>query len=164
MKFKPGPGVGGHCIPCDPHYLLWQLRRQRAEAPLIDTAMKAIAARPGRVVRRIKDTLADRGMALRGARVLVVGVAYKPGVADVRESPALEIIEELHGLGARVGYHDALVPSVNFDGWTMRAVPEIDAEQWDAVLLHTLHPQTGLDGVLGRVAVVDATYSLAATS
>lgn len=95
MPFYPGPGVGGHCIPCDPHYLLWQLRAERTASPVIEAAMTAIAGRPGMVVRRVRELLGERGLATVGARVLVVGIAYKPGVADLRESPALEIIEEL---------------------------------------------------------------------
>src|SRR5439155_22199922 len=100
----PGPGVGGHCIPCDPHYLLWQLRKQRLATPLIDQAMRSIAGRPGRVVERARDVLSLAGKSLNGARVLMLGIAYKPDVEDMRESPALEVIEGLLAAGARVEY------------------------------------------------------------
>ncbi|MFD0431705.1 glycosyltransferase [Streptomyces zhihengii] len=142
MPFYPGPGVGGHCIPCDPHYLLWQLRSRQREAPLVDSAMSAIAARPSAVVRRAREALADRAVAVAGARILVVGVAYKPGVADVRESPALEIIDRLSALGARVGYHDPLVPEVTSRAGGRRHLAEAASLPWDLVLVHTLHDGT----------------------
>ncbi len=82
MAFYPGPGVGGHCIPCDPHYLLWQLREQRLELPTVDRAMATIAARPRIVTQRLRDLLADQGVAVRDSRVLLVGASYKPGVRD----------------------------------------------------------------------------------
>ena len=100
MRFLPGPGVGGHCIPCDPHYLLWQLKERRVAAPMITQAMTSISERPTRVVDRARQVLSDRGLGLGGARVLVVGVAYKPDVADLRESPALEILAQLAENGA----------------------------------------------------------------
>ena len=105
MPFYPGPGVGGHCIPCDPHYLLWQLRARRFDSPVTRSAMTAIALRPRDIVSQARAMLAENGRATRGARVLVVGVTYKPEVADIRESPALEIIDELAAAGARGRVH-----------------------------------------------------------
>lgn len=163
MPFYPGPGVGGHCIPCDPHYLLWQLRARRISSPLIDTAMNSIATRPGQVVRRARDVLADRGLSLSGAKVLVIGVAYKPGVADLRESPALEITEQLAAAGAKVHFTDPLVPVLKVGDvqLTSETVPEY--ESWDLIVVHTLHPDTEL-GWLAEVpdscTVLDATYRL----
>ncbi len=156
MPFFPGPGVGGHCIPCDPHYLLWQLRADRVSAPLIETAMTAVAGRPGQVVRRAAEVLASSGRALAGARVLVVGVAYKPGVADVRESPALEIMARLGAAGASVSYTDELIDSVG----ELRSVVAPGDTVWDLVIAHTLHP--GYDhGWLAEMPVVlDTTYRL----
>ncbi|BCJ62146.1 nucleotide sugar dehydrogenase [Micromonospora endophytica] len=161
MAFQPGPGVGGHCIPCDPHYLLWQLRGQRREAPLIETAMRGIAARPGRVVERIRDLLAGVGRTLLGARILLVGVTYKPGVADVRESPALEIIGELIRAGAGVDFVDDLVASVRTsDGGTLHRIADHTAREWDLVVVHTT--QAGLDEswLRAQPMVLDATYRL----
>src|SRR6476619_4801363 len=112
MPFYPGPGVGGHCIPCDPHYLLWQLRARRFDSPVTRTAMTAIALRPRDSVAQARTMLAEKGCATRGARILVVGVTYKPDVADIRESPALEIINELAAAGARVAFTDPLVESL----------------------------------------------------
>src|SRR5262245_28013126 len=108
MKFCPGPGVGGHCIPCDPHYLLWGVREAQATAPVLERAMEGIAQRPHEVVARAVELLERRNTGVACARVLLVGVAYKPGIQDVRESPALEILRELWELGATVSYHDPL--------------------------------------------------------
>jgi UDP-N-acetyl-D-glucosamine dehydrogenase len=112
MPFFPGPGVGGHCIPCDPHYLLWQLRREHITLPIIEQAMTEIGSRPRQVVERIREILADNSTPLSGSRVLVVGVSYKPDVADLRESPALEILDLLHGRGVNVGFYDPFFESV----------------------------------------------------
>ena len=112
MPFIPGPGVGGHCIPCDPHYLLWQLTQSRVGLPVVEQAMTSIAQRPRQVVRRVRELLSDSGRSIGDAHVLVVGCAYKPGVADYRESPALEVLEELEHLGARVSYYDPRVPEL----------------------------------------------------
>ncbi|MFF4845545.1 nucleotide sugar dehydrogenase [Streptomyces collinus] len=160
MPFYPGPGVGGHCIPCDPHYLLWQLRARRVSSPLIDAAMTAIAGRPRRVVQRARDILAESGRSVSGARVLVVGVAYKPGVADLRESPALEIMEELAADGAKVDFHDPLVGSLRLGAAVRESVAEPAAGDWDLVLVHTVHPGVDLGWLAVQPLVLDATYRL----
>jgi nucleotide sugar dehydrogenase len=164
MPFAPGPGVGGHCIPCDPHYLLWQLRRQRVAMPLVESAMRGIAERPARVVARVREELADHGIALRGAHVAIVGVAYKPGVEDVRESPALEIIKRLTDLGVEVSYVDPFVPVVDIDGQQLAAMtpPELLLRRSvDLAVLHTRHPQLTLDWLDSVPIVLDATYRAA---
>ncbi|MDT0615641.1 nucleotide sugar dehydrogenase [Streptomyces lancefieldiae] len=159
MAFHPGPGVGGHCIPCDPHYLLWQLRATRTAAPLVNQAMNAIAERPRDVVDRIHHVLSDAGRAMAGARVLVAGVAYKPGVQDVRASSALDIIDELTRRGARVEYHDPLVTHLTLpDGTEMTSAEQPDGADWDLVLLHTAHPGQHYDWVADCPLVVDSTY------
>lgn len=161
MPFAPGPGVGGHCIPCDPHYLLWQLRTQRVELPLVESAMRDIAGRPTQVVTRIRDLLGDRGRSVRGSRIAVVGVAYKPGVEDVRESPALEIMARLRELGAEVGFVDPYVRSIRLPdgteviGW--QPLQEL-AEALDLAVLHTRHPDTDLGWLKAVPTVLDATY------
>jgi nucleotide sugar dehydrogenase len=162
MKFTPGPGVGGHCIPCDPHYLLWQLRADRAEAPVVDATMRAIAARPGRIVQRARDVLAEAGTALRGARVLVVGVSYKPGVADVRESPALEIIARLRGGGADVSYADPFVDGIAVEDGVLTSTDAPWRRSWDLVVVHTLHPGEDPHWLAHAGLVLDATYQLPA--
>jgi UDP-N-acetyl-D-glucosamine dehydrogenase len=158
MPFIPGAGVGGHCIPCDPHYLLWQLRKDRVEAPVISEAMQQIANRPTQVVDRIRELLSQRGRSLAGARILVAGVAYKPGVADLRESPALEIMQRLRALGASVGYVDPHVPHLVLDGIELQPVQDPVTFHPALVLLHTLHPDTALDWMRADQLVLDATY------
>lgn len=155
----PGPGVGGHCIPCDPHYLLWQLRRDNLSAPLIEEAMRAIENRPMQVVRRVGEVLAAAGAGIGGARVLLLGVSYKSGVRDVRESPAIPIMTELVAAGARVGYHDPLVPEVELaDGTALRAEAQPDAGRWDLVVVHTAHPGVDYAWVRDCPRILDATY------
>lgn len=159
LALYPGPGVGGHCIPCDPHYLLWQLRRQRTPAPLIERAMTAIAERPHQVVARAVEVMSDLGRGLGGARVLVVGVSYKPGVQDVRETPALEIIPGLEARGALVRYHDPLVPHIALpDGRLMASDASAPEAEWDLVLLHTVHAGHDYSWIAGCPTVLDATY------
>ena len=140
MPFYPGTGVGGHCIPCDPHYLLWRLRAIRSEAPILAKAMTAIAQRPHQVVSQIAEALSESGRGIRGARVLVVGVTYKPDVRDTRGSPAIEILSRIADLGGHVDYHDPFVSSVSLDEQrVLLAVSEPDAASYDLVLIHTLH-------------------------
>jgi nucleotide sugar dehydrogenase len=159
MPFFPGPGVGGHCIPCDPHYLLWQLRKEHINMPVIEQAMIEIAARPRRVVERIRQTLADQGKPLAGARILVAGVAYKADVADLRESPALEILHVLRNNGAQIAYLDPFFESLTLhDGTEMLGTTDPAAFGADLVLIHTDH--TGVDwSWLGAdTTVFDTTY------
>ncbi len=161
MAFYPGPGVGGHCIPCDPHYLLWQLRRARLSTPVIEQAMAEIAARPGRVVARIRETLSSAGKGLPGARVLVVGIAYKPDVEDLRESPALEIMSGLIAAGATVAYHDPYFPSAMLDdGSTVIGVSDPAGFDADLVLIHTAHASVEMSWVTRHPLVLDATYRM----
>lgn len=155
----PGPGVGGHCIPCDPHYLLWQLRKDNRSAPLIEQAMRAIEGRPGQVARRALELLTEAGVAHEGARVLLVGVSYKAGVRDLRESPSLPIMSALSDYGVDVRYHDPLLPKIELPGGTpMRSEPDPAAQQWDLVLMHTVHPGFDYEWVRGCPRVLDATY------
>jgi len=158
MPFTPGAGVGGHCIPCDPHYLLWQLRKERVEAPMIAEAMQQISNRPTQVVERIRQLLSDRGRSLAGSRILVVGVAYKPDVADLRESPALEIMQRLRAYGASIGYVDPHVPRLVLDGREMEPVKDPATFAPTLVLLHTGHRAETLDWLRPDQLVLDATY------
>lgn len=163
MAFYPGPGAGGHCIPCDPHYLLWQLKARRSGTPLIATAMEAIALRPRTVAARAGQILAIHARALAGARVLVLGVTYKPGVADVRESPAVVILDELAAAGAEVAYADPLIPALETAAGSLQTIADPAARDWDLVIVHTLHP--GLDHAwLKHACVLDATYQLPTTT
>ena len=118
MKFTPGPGLGGHCIPLDPHYLSWKMRSLAYKTRMIDVASEINAEMPSFVVRKVADALNDVAKPVRGSRVLVLGVAYKRDVDDLRESPALEILRLLQENGADVGYHDPFCPVIADDGHT----------------------------------------------
>lgn len=140
MPFFPGPGVGGHCIPCDPHYLEKPLADRGVNLPVVAEAMRSIAARPAGVVRAAAATLERRGRDLAGAHVLVVGAAYKANVADVRESPAVEIIGRLHAEGALVDYHDRMVPTLEMPGGGgLVSVVDPDPAAYDLVIVAVVH-------------------------
>ncbi|WP_208596861.1 nucleotide sugar dehydrogenase [Pseudoclavibacter helvolus] len=161
MPFRPGPGVGGHCIPCDPHYLLWQLRADRVSSPILEQAMTGLAHRPARVAARVNSMLAADGIAPFGASVVVFGVAYKPNVADVRESTAIEVVEILRKQGMRVSFVDSKVPSIRLsDGELLVASEASQQVDADLVVLHTKHDDTELEWLQGRPRVLDATYTL----
>jgi nucleotide sugar dehydrogenase len=163
MAFYPGAGVGGHCIPCDPHYLLWQLRSRRTSSPVVESAMAAIAERPRDVVGRARDVLADAGHRLRDAKVLVLGVAYKPGVADVRESPALAIIDMLAAEGADVSFADPYVETLQTPSTgTLFHHPNAAEQPWDLVVVHTIHPGEDNSWLAGQPTVLDTTYRVGA--
>jgi UDP-N-acetyl-D-glucosamine dehydrogenase len=161
MPFFPGPGVGGHCIPCDPQYLLWQLRKHRLPTPVIEQAMAEIAGRPARVVDRIREELSAAGRGIAGVRVLVEGVAYKPNVEDLRESPALEILAGLIAAGATVGYHDRRFECIQLpDGAVLYGVDDPVEFGADLVLVHTVHSDSDLSWLAAESQVLDATYRL----
>jgi len=123
MKFLPGPGLGGHCIPIDPHYLAWKMRGLNYKTRFIDLAGELNTEMPVFWVRKVGDALNGAGKAVRGANVLILGVAYKRDIEDVRESPALDIIKLLEGQGARVQYHDPFVPWIQEDGHRSESLP-----------------------------------------
>jgi UDP-N-acetyl-D-glucosamine dehydrogenase len=141
MPFYPGPGLGGHCLPSDPHYLSWKVRLEGYEPRFITFADEINRRMPEYVVQMVADALNDRSRALRGARILVLGVAYKAGVADVRDSPALEIIEGLLAKGAAAEYHDPYVASVTVGTRAMKSVAWESAAlaSRDVVLILTAH-------------------------
>jgi len=118
MKFTPGPGLGGHCIPLDPHYLAWKMRTLHYKTRMIQVADEINSEMPGFWVGKVQDALNDRAVALKGSRVLVLGVAYKKDIDDMRESPALEIMDLLSQKGAKVSYHDPYCPEIVEDGHT----------------------------------------------
>src|ERR1700716_3561395 len=115
MPFYPGPGIGGHCIPLDPHYLLWKARQHGFDSRFIGLAEEVNSRMPDHVVQLISDGLNNERKAMNGSRVLLLGVAYKKDIDDVRESPALSIIDRLRARGADVRYHDPFVKEVHFD-------------------------------------------------
>ena len=144
MRFNPGPGLGGHCIPIDPFYLSWKAREVGMQTRFIELAGEVNAAMPHYVVRRTALALNEHSKAVRGARVLVLGLAYKPDVDDTRESPSFEIIEELRKLGAEVAYSDPHIPRtkpVRKHDLAMESVPlsERTLASFDAVIVATDH-------------------------
>ncbi|MGJ3239513.1 MAG: nucleotide sugar dehydrogenase [Anaerolineae bacterium] len=142
MPFYPGPGLGGHCIPVDPHYLSWKLKTLNYTARFIELASEINTSMPLYVVDKIADALNDQSLAVRGSRVVVLGVAYKPDVDDVRESPALDIIELLRQKGADVVYHDPFVPHIRIDQQvTLESSEYSDAllQDADCVVIVTNH-------------------------
>jgi UDP-N-acetyl-D-glucosamine dehydrogenase len=141
MKFLPGPGLGGHCIPIDPHYLAWKMRGLNYKTRFIDLAGEMNTEMPLFWVRKVAESLNAQAKAVRGATVLVLGVAYKRDIEDIRESPALDIIRLLEGQGARVNYHDPHVPVFSEDGHEFHSValtPETVAAA-DCVMIVTDH-------------------------
>jgi UDP-N-acetyl-D-glucosamine dehydrogenase len=141
MKFLPGPGLGGHCIPIDPHYLAWKMRGLNYKTRFIDLAGELNTEMPLFWVRKVAEALNLRGKAVRGAAVLVLGVAYKRDIDDIRESPALDIIRLLEGQGARVAYSDPHVPCFSENGREYRSVP-LDSQTVaaaDCVMIVTDH-------------------------
>jgi len=141
MKFLPGPGLGGHCIPIDPQYLSWKLRTLGYTARFIELATEINTDMPRYWVHRVQDHLNDQGKALRGSNILMIGVAYKKNVSDLRESPALDIFQLLQKKGAEIRYHDPYVPNFEADGVEMISVIDLDSalEFADCVLITTDH-------------------------
>jgi UDP-N-acetyl-D-glucosamine dehydrogenase len=154
MRFDPGPGMGGHCLPVDPFYLSWKAREYDFATEFIELAGKVNQNAPYYCVERAVRALNDSGKAVRGARVAVLGVSYKPGVGDVRESPALKIITRLQSLGAEVVYHDPFVRALpGFDLQSSDLEAALDGA--DLALIVTAHPGIDHDAVVARVATVD---------
>jgi UDP-N-acetyl-D-glucosamine dehydrogenase len=141
MKFLPGPGLGGHCIPIDPHYLAWKMRGLNYKTRFIDLAGELNTEMPLFWVRKVAEALNDQGKAVKGAAVLVLGVAYKRDIDDIRESPALDIIRLLEGQGARVAYSDPHVPCFSENGHEYRSVPltQQSVTAADCVMIVTDH-------------------------
>jgi UDP-N-acetyl-D-glucosamine dehydrogenase len=142
MRFDPGPGMGGHCLPVDPFYLTWRAREFQMSTEFIELAGKINQQMPYHCVERTEQALNDVSKPVRGSRILVLGVSYKGGVGDVRESPAIRIMQVLAGRGAELSYHDPYVPALPDLG--LESVPiDPTLEQADAVVLVTAHP--GID-------------------
>ena len=141
MKFTPGPGLGGHCIPIDPLYLSWKLRTLNYNARFINLASEINTNMPRYVVEIIQDALNMHTKSLKGSRVLVLGAAYKPNIDDLRESPALDVIGLLRQKGAVVTYHDPYISQIQHDDWELDSVTEVieEARAADCVVIITDH-------------------------
>jgi len=125
MKFTPGPGLGGHCIPIDPLYLSWKLRALNYTARFIELASEINTGMPRHVVGLVQEGLNEQGKPLKGSRILVLGAAYKPDIDDLRESPALDVIGLLLQKGALVSYHDPYINRIEHDSWELESVPDL---------------------------------------
>ncbi len=156
MKFTPGPGLGGHCIPIDPLYLSWKLKSLKYTARFIELASEINTGMPRFAVTKVQDALNDHGKALKGSAVLVLGVAYKPDIDDLRESPALDVIGLLEQKGAHVKYHDPFIPHFDHEGLAMTAVSDLMAEvrAADCVVIITNHKAYDYDAILENAKVI----------
>jgi UDP-N-acetyl-D-glucosamine dehydrogenase len=156
MKFVPGPGIGGHCIPLDPHYLAWKMRTLNYRTRFIDVASEINSQMPDFVVEKVSHALNDVRRSLNGSRVLVIGVAYKKDIDDMRESPALDVIRLLEERGATVVYHDPYIPSFS-DDRRLRTSVALTAEELghaDAVVIVTDHSSINYQSVVDHARVV----------
>jgi len=162
MKFTPGPGLGGHCIPLDPHYLSWKMRTLAFKTRMIELASEINSEMPAFVVRKVADALNDESKSVRGSRVLVLGVSYKKDIDDLRESPALEIMQLLQAKGAEVSFHDPFRTVIKDDGHTpLRDLPmhSVDLagdvlDDADAVVIVTDHAGVDYRRVAERARLV----------
>jgi len=141
MKFTPGPGLGGHCIPIDPLYLSWKLKAVNYNARFIELASEINTNMPRYVVGKVQDALNKQRKSINGSRILVLGVAYKPNVSDLRESPALDVIGLLRQKGAVVEYHDPYVPEIRHESIQLKSVPDLESAigKADCVVITTNH-------------------------
>ena len=156
MKFTPGPGLGGHCIPIDPLYLSWKLRALNYTARFIELASEINTGIPRYVVTKVQDALNEEMKPLKGSRVLVIGAAYKPDVDDIRESPALDIIGLLRQKGAEVDYHDPFIPMIAHDDWILESVPDVieGATAADCVVIVTNHATYDYPRILAEAQLI----------
>jgi UDP-N-acetyl-D-glucosamine dehydrogenase len=157
MKFTPGPGLGGHCIPIDPLYLSWKMKTYQYNARFIELASEINSAMPRYVVGRILECMNDRGKTLKGSRCLVLGAAYKPEIDDIRESPALDVIGLLQNMGAIVEYHDPYIPVIKtHDDIEMSSVADLMAavRAADVVVIVTDHKVYDYKAILDSAAFI----------
>lgn len=154
MKFTPGPGLGGHCIPIDPLYLSWKLRGLNYTARFIELASEINTGMPRYVVNKVQNALNEQKKALNGSHILIMGVAYKPNIDDLRESPALDVILLLERQGAEVSYYDPYVPKIKQDDWEMESVGDLIAalNETDCVVIITDHDIFDYDMVMQTIS------------
>lgn len=156
MKFTPGPGLGGHCIPIDPLYLSWKMKSLNYNTRFIELASEINTGMPRFVVSKIQDALNDQNKPLKDSSIVVLGVAYKPDIDDLRESPALDVIHLLKGKGAKVEYHDPYIPEVNHDEIVMTSVLDLMAavRAADCVVIITNHKVYDYPAILEAARLV----------
>ena len=156
MKFTPGPGLGGHCIPIDPLYLSWKLKSLNYNARFIELASEINTNMPRFVIGRVQDGLNGQMKPLKGSRVLILGAAYKPDIDDLRESPALDVIHLLREKGALVEYHDPHIASLVSDELVMESVPDLMAavREADCVVIITNHKKYDFNAILENARLI----------
>ena len=156
MKFTPGPGLGGHCIPIDPLYLSWKLRALNYTARFIDLASEINTGMPRYVVNKVQDALNEHGLPLKDSKILVIGAAYKPDVDDIRESPSLDIIGLLRQKGAQVSYHDPFIPRISHEDWSLESVPNLieGAQNTDCAVIVTDHSDYDFETMLDHAPLI----------
>jgi UDP-N-acetyl-D-glucosamine dehydrogenase len=154
MPFYPGPGLGGHCLPIDPHYLSWKLKTLDFYARFIELAGEINSKMPEFLVERIEDALNKKRKALKSSRVLILGAAYKKDVSDTRESPALDVIKILQKKGAKVSYHDPHVPKIKLDRKIMQSQKTPRLEKQDCVVIVTDHTIFDYSGIVKRARLI----------
>lgn len=164
MKFTPGPGLGGHCIPIDPLYLSWKMKAVNYNARFIELASEINTGMPRYVSTKVQDALNEHRKSIKGSQILVLGAAYKPDIDDLRESPALDVIALLAEKGADVSYHDPYCPSLQTnEGETMESVPDMMASvrKADCVVIITNHSDYDYDAILAdALLIVDTRNAL----
>jgi UDP-N-acetyl-D-glucosamine dehydrogenase len=154
MRFEPGPGMGGHCLPVDPFYLAWRARQFHMSTEFIELAGKVNQQMPYYCVERIERALNDVAKPVRGSKIALLGVSYKGGVGDIRESPALRIIEVLGQRGAVLSYHDSYVPELPEYGLHNSPLEDLLDSEPDAVVLVTAHPDVDFGAVVARASLL----------
>jgi len=156
MKFTPGPGLGGHCIPIDPLYLSWKLKSLNYTARFIELASEINTNMPRFAVGKVQDALNNHQKPLRGSRILVLGAAYKPDIDDLRESPALDVIHLLQAKGALVDYHDPYIPSIHHDELALESVKDLmgSVRDADCVVIITNHKSYDYPAILEAATLV----------
>ena len=167
MKFTPGPGLGGHCIPIDPLYLSWKMKAVNYNARFIELASEINTGMPRYVVAKVQDALNEHSKSIKGSKILVIGAAYKPDIDDLRESPALDVIGLLAEKGADVEYHDPYCPSLHtHEGALMTSVPDMlaAAEKADCAVIITNHKVYDYAALLEKAKlIVDTRNALGKT-
>lgn len=155
MPFYPGPGIGGHCIPLDPHYLSWKLKTLNFYPRFIELAGEMNSKMPEHLVERIGLALNTRGRAFKNSRILILGMAYKKDVSDVRESPALDVCQLLREKQAKIDYYDPFIPSADIAGFRMRSIKSLKSVgSYDAVAIITNHSNVDYRQVVKRAKLV----------
>ena len=156
MKFTPGPGLGGHCIPIDPLYLSWKLRSLNYTARFIELASEINTNMPRYALGKIQDALNLHKKPINGSQVLILGIAYKPDIDDLRESPALDVIHLLQEKGAQVSYHDPFIPQFDYDGLQLTSVSDLMAaiREADCVAIITNHTTYDYQAILDQAQLI----------